>query len=386
MSILRTSSSLESLDANARREHDTRRAPAAPEPARATNRTSREPSRAPARSRASSSGHPARATAPHNRDEHPAHNVAPDEPTFINYNSTLEIPVQSQYDGSPAVFPDAHSHGTPAQAGPSRFPRAAILHPPPTHLYPSPMQSTPLERRVIPEPLGDAGDIEESSASYPPSQSDMSSTGSGVAERLSLPLKRDALTLDGIQMRMYADVWQVLPKHIAKKHAPQLDPWRKATLNILESLMRLDSLMISFSRVRLLEPSDRGDEIAARYARYVERLYRVLAALEKIPRGRMLEGVLNIDKAMLEKKATQVIELEGKISREIYAFARHHYRQHEARTQAQIDARTATWNEEKARWSQRLQAGKEERERMKRENESLGELIARLQGAGIIAA
>ena len=72
--------------------------------------------------------------------------------------------------------------------------------------------------------------------------------------------------------------------------------------------------------------------------------------------------------------------------REIYAFARHHYRQREGKTQAQIDARTAAWNEERARWSHRLQTGKEERERMKKENESLGELMGRLQGAGIIAA
>ena len=142
----------------------------------------------------------------------------------------------------------------------------------------------------------------------------------------------------------------------------------------------------------------------------------------------MLEGLLGIEKAVLEKKASQVIELEGKITvralvhallyptgrgrvaldsdsrpssfptdsvtqlttispqREIYAFARHHYRQREGKTQAQIDARTAAWNEERARWSHRLQAGKDEREQMKKENESLGELMGRLQGAGIIAA
>ncbi|KAL1759822.1 hypothetical protein FB107DRAFT_270557 [Schizophyllum commune] len=387
MSILRSSSSLESLGANARGDHDTR---VAPEPARATNRTSREPSsRAPrepswqrTRPRAFSSGQPAPAAASRAQHSRHAEHLAHEEPTFINYNSTLDIPVQSQYDGSPAAFPDAHPNELPAQAGPSYLPSHLSRA---TELHPSPMQSTPLERRVIPEPLGDTGDIDvdDSSAS---SQSDLTSTGSPDTERLSLPLKRDALTLDGMQMRLYADVWQILPKHIAKKRELQLDPWRKAALAILESLMRLDSLMISFSKVRLLKPSDRGDEIRERYGRYVERLMRVLAALEKIPRGRMLEGLLGIEKAVLEKKASQVIELEGKITREIYAFARHHYRQREGKTQAQIDARTAAWNEERARWSHRLQAGKEERERMKKENESLGELMGRLQGAGIIAA
>ncbi|KAL1659361.1 hypothetical protein GGF50DRAFT_119952 [Schizophyllum commune] len=384
MSILRSSSSLESLGANPRGDHDTR---VAPEPARATNCTSREPSsRAPrepsskrTRPRAFSSGQPAPATASRAQYSRHAEHSAPEEPTFINYNSTLDIPVQSQYDGSPAVFPNAHPDRLPAQAGPSHLPshlsRAAGLHS-------SPLQSTPMERRVIPEPLGD----DDSKASYPPSQSDLSSTSSEVNERLSLPLKRDAMTLDGIQMRLYADVWQILPKHIAKKRELQLDPWRKAALVILESLMRLDSLMISFSKVRLLKPSDRGDEIRERYGRYVERLMRVLAALEKIPQGRMLEGLLGIEKAVLEKKASQVIELEGKITREIYAFARHHYRQREGKTQAQIDARIAAWNEERARWSHRLQAGKDEREQMKKENESLGELMGRLQGAGIIAA
>ncbi|KAL1700556.1 hypothetical protein EV121DRAFT_295070 [Schizophyllum commune] len=387
MSILRSSSSLESLGTNARGERGTMRTPAAPEPARATNRISREPSsRAPrepsskrTRPRAFSSGQPAPATASRAQYSRHAEHSAPEEPTFINYNSTLDIPVQSQYDGSPAVFPNAHPDRLPAQAGPSHLPshlsRAAGLHS-------SPLQSTPMERRVIPEPLGD----DDSKASYPPSQSDLSSTSSEVNERLSLPLKRDAMTLDGIQMRLYADVWQILPKHIAKKRELQLDPWRKAALVILESLMRLDSLMISFSKVRLLKPSDRGDEIREGYGRYVERLMRVLAALEKIPQGRMLEGLLGIEKAVLEKKASQVIELEGKITREIYAFARHHYRQREGKTQAQIDARIAAWNEERARWSHRLQAGKDEREQMKKENESLGELMGRLQGAGIIAA
>ncbi|KAL1689279.1 hypothetical protein GGG16DRAFT_115213 [Schizophyllum commune] len=402
MSILRSSSSLESLGANPRGDHDTR---VAPEPARATNCTSREPSsRAPrepsskrTRPRAFSSGQPAPATASRAQYSRHAEHSAPEEPTFINYNSTLDIPVQSQYDGSPAVFPDPHLNTS--HAGPSQHTRAAGLHPSSArlhpslvhshlssmHPHPSPLESTPLERRVIPEPLGDTGDIDvdDSSAS---SQSDLTSTGSPDTERLSLPLKRDALTLDGMQMRLYADVCQILPKHIAKKRELQLDPWRKAALAILESLMRLDSLMISFSKVRLLEPSHRGDEIREKYGRYVERLMRVLAALEKIPRGRMLEGLLGIEKAVLEKKAAQVIELEGKITREIYAFARHHYRQREGKTQAQIDARTAAWNEERARWSHRLQTGKEERERMKKENESLGELMGRLQGAGIIAA